>query len=386
MMRRWLGLLLGLVALALGFLAFLSRHSFVREPREVPTGWQGKALANDTLVLEKWLAKRGWSPRNAGGLLLPSELPAQGTLILLRLHHPLSDVDTEVLLAWVRSGGHLVVDASAAPTNDEKATLALFNRLELTLVKGKDGDQDATGWKVEEDTLDSATYHVRRSRRWRILAGEGWETLGRDDHHVLVGRKEGKGHLSLASDLSFLYNDAFGELDHAAWLEAQLRPIHDKGPVVVWSRPVESALFPWLWSRAWPFLIACGVLLLAWFWRGLFRFGPLLGAPPLARRSLVEHLAASGRFQWAHLGQEHLVKSSREALTRQATRIFRPFPLLSELERRSFLARHSGMDEALVAQALNDRPGASTQDMAHRLQLLQTLRHRLSSQEKPWKP
>jgi hypothetical protein len=57
-----------------------------------------------------------------------------------------------------------------------------------------------------------------------------------------------------------------------------------------------QSLPAWLLRNALPFLIALGLFLALALWRASPRFGPVLPSPARDRRSLVEHLSATGRF------------------------------------------------------------------------------------------
>lgn len=383
MMRRLLLLLL--VALGLGTLsvAFMARHSFQREPVEVPTGWSAKALEDETLVLERWLGRQGWKVQRGGGAIRAEDLPPGGLLILLRTGPAgLREAEVDALLAWVKAGGHLLVDGSAAPFNNGKGTEALFQRLGVALISIPEKERATSRDHTDQfDEDKDSTFAMRRNPEWRIQAEvQDWAwRLGTKEGQVLVLRPEGRGRVILTSDLSFLYNRSFTELDHAAWLARILgEPAPGQG-AVVWSKTVDPSLMAWLWQRGWAFLIACGILLLAWLWAGFWRFGPWLPEAPPGRRSLLEHLVASGRFLWRHGGgPEALVAVTRAAVLRRAARLHPSFPSQPEVERWAYLATRSGLGEPEIAEALDDRPESDSDRLARRLQILLHLHHRLS--------
>ncbi len=379
-MRRVLLALLGLLMVAILGLAFLARPSFQREPEEVTTGWSAAAMADDTLVLERWLARSGWGVRRAGGVLKPADLPPGGLLILMRTGPGgLGEGEVDTLLTWVRAGGHLLVDGSAAPLNDARGTAALFTRLGAELRALPEAERAQSRDHTDRFGEDDATYALQRSPQWRIQVDlEAWDLcMGTKTGQVLVRRPEGQGVVALASDLSFLYNDGFITLDHAAWLARILGDPKPGQVALVGSLPVDPSLLGWLWERAWPFLLACGILLGAWLWAGLWRFGPWLPEAPTARRSLLEHLVASGRFLWRHGGgPEAMVAATRAAVLRRAARLHPAFPALPEAERWAYLAGRAGLPVSDIAEALDDRPGASAQVLGRRLQILLHLRQR----------
>ena len=382
MIRRVLLSLLALLLLGLGATAWLARHSFVQESEQLPTPWSAKALEDDTLMLERWLALRGYGVRRSGGPIMQSELPPGGTLFLLHLSNPLVETEVDSLLAWVRAGGHLLVDGSAAPFNDRRGTRALLDRLGLILESSAKEEDFELRFRTETLQRGDASFHVQCNRLWRLRWGKDPRNPAQAQQpgELLVLHPEGHGQILVLADCSFLYNHSFAEQDHAAWLariltEAGSEP--GRG-AVVWSRVTELKLFPWLWERARPFLIACAVLLVAWLWAGVRRFGALLPPTQATRRSLLEHLEASGRFLWHRGGRDSLLATSRAAVLRKAARLHPAFPSLPEAERYAFLAHQASLPVEAVASALLDRPGLSPEEQALHLQILQTLRQRLT--------
>lgn len=381
-MRRLLLIALAALLTGIGGVAFLARHSFQREAVQVPTGWPPKALADDSLVLQRWLARRGWAVRRSGGAFPRADLPPGALLILLRTGPSgLGEADVDRLLAWVREGGRLLVDGSAAPFNDARGTAPLFRRFGVELISLPEAERPPSADHTDRFGVEGGTYALRRSPQWRIRGDvEAWTwRMGGEAGQVVLRRPEGRGEVILTSDLGFLYNERFPLLDHAAWLARILGDPDSGAQAVVWSLPVEPSLPAWLWERAWAFLLACGALLGAWLWRGLWRFGPWLPATPTARRSLLEHLVASGRFLWRQGGgPEALAGAGRQAVLRRAQRLHPAFAALPEPERWAFLAARSGLPEGDIAEALDDRPGATPEALGRRLQILLHLRHRLS--------
>lgn len=374
--RRILLFLAALAAVAALAFLVLARGSFRWETREEPGPWPRAALMDDTLVLQKWLAVRGWRTRREGGTPAPAALPPDGLLILLRVVHPLTGPESEQLLAWVRGGGTLLLDATAAPFEDGEGTRAFLAKVGTTLVEVPK-DHRAKGGRGT-DTFDGTPLAVVRDQRWRLKVDDkAWTWwMGNDQGKSLVRRAEGKGEVLLASDLSFLYNRTFEDQDHAAWL-ARIMEDLKPGEAVVWSRPVEQALLPWVWAHAWRFLAALGALLVAWLWAGLWRFGPYLPSPAPGHRSILEHLTASGRFLWGSGGREALLAASRAAILKRAARSHPAFPALSRDERWAYLAQASGLPPSEIFEAMEARPGTAADAQAHCLLILQHLRHRL---------
>ncbi|KLD68954.1 hypothetical protein Y886_43930, partial [Xanthomonas hyacinthi DSM 19077] len=85
------------------------------------------------------------------------------------------------------------------------------------------------------------------------------------------------------------------------------------------------SLWRTLFTRGWPAWLPALLMLLAWLWSRTQRFGPLLASPAGDRRSLLEHVRASG---------EHLFRYGKAALLYTAMRQ----AFLTRLRRRAPLA------------------------------------------------
>ena len=81
---------------------------------------------------------------------------------------------------------------------------------------------------------------------------------------------------------------------------------------------------PSLWRtllrRGWPMWLPLALLLAGWLWARMRRFGPLLPSPALERRSLLEHVAASGQHQWRYGRGDVLFDAMRAAMLERLRR------------------------------------------------------------------
>lgn len=383
-LRRILFALLALLATGGLLIAWMSRHSFQRKPVSVDVGFKGEALDNPTLLLQKWLEAGGQRVTRKGGELLAKELPEGGLLMLLHVSQPVSPSEVDTLLAWVRRGGHLITDGTAAPFNDERSLANLHKALGVSLKNLRSNGLNLQGETKQEGTdtfeTEETPYRVRRSSRWRLVPenADAWPfRMGHDQVQVLLTRPEGKGRITLTPDLSFLYRQGLTELDHADYLQRLLSFQATSGPVVVWSRPVELSLFAWLWEHARVPALALLVLVAAWIWKGWPRFGPRLPEPSPHRRSLLEHLSASARLLWRGGAGLHLLGRTRAALEHRAQRLNPAYGALDLGGKAQWLAEVSGGDVDTIAAALDDRPGRPSQHLAQDLVTLERLRQRL---------
>ena len=202
----------------------------------------------------------------------------------------------------------------------------------------------------------------------------------------LLTLRFGDGFVTALSDLDYLSNDAIGNLDHAQflWDLVRLREFAqptganavagakagtaDRQPVWFFNRPGKLSLIDWLAKNAWAPLTGGAVALLLWLWRVIPRFGPVLPDPERARRSLLDHLRASGRFLWSNGRATRLLESSREACLRRVSRSLPHFRTASPSERVSQLTRALGIKEEHARRIVEPQEGGNM------LQFVQTIR------------
>ncbi|MGH8089058.1 MAG: DUF4350 domain-containing protein, partial [Stenotrophomonas sp.] len=155
---------------------------------------------------------------------------------------------------------------------------------------------------------------------------------GDDDGLVFARLRKGAGTVDVVSDMEFLKGtprpfraddpkdslaDGLHDIAHRDLTRYLLDPNYAKGTMwlIYGSRP------PTLWSRifyqGWPVWVPLLLALLGWLWQRSQRLGSVLPAPATERRSLLEHVRASG---------EHLLRYGKA-------------PLLYDAVRRAFLAR-----------------------------------------------
>ena len=117
--------------------------------------------------------------------------------------------------------------------------------------------------------------------------------------------------------------------------------------------------------------------LLAWLWMRMQRFGPLLPPPMPARRSLLEHVEASGEhlLRYGKLGVLH--GAMRDAVL---ARLRRRDPLAAAQEgevQAALVAARVDLPVAQVRATLDTRPPLDANEFRHRIARLIDLRKRL---------
>jgi hypothetical protein len=173
-------------------------------------------------------------------------------------------------------------------------------------------------------------------------------------------------------------NGSIGADDHAEFLWQLVRFQPDSGGVFVFDNPEKLSLARWLADHAWAALAAAGGLLALWLWRIAPRFGPLAPDPEPVRRRLLDHLRASGRFQWSSGGAGRLAESAREAALRRVARAQADFAGLSGSERDERLGETLGLTAEDARRVLRPAQSLAIQEFVARMRAFQRIHERLS--------
>ncbi|MEO6519623.1 MAG: DUF4350 domain-containing protein [Pseudoxanthomonas sp.] len=365
--------MLGLALVGAGVAWFL--HNYQRVEKQINLPPRGEAGYNPLYALKKALQADGLQVQSRQRLNLSTQRLAQrDTLLILNDPRSMTPMESQALLEWVAGGGHLVVRTPSIQGWQEKGGAALFDALALRLVEASA--------ECEPMQVEAQDPHVEfcRGRRFTFVGVEpelSWGDLKAG--YVYARLAHGDGHVDVLADFDFLSNDG-GAYDmptpgtaggtqtgglrdgpHRALARQVLAPNYGHGTMhLVYAAQLPSLLRSVL-TRGWPVWVPLLLALLAWLWRRMQRFGPQRPSPVGARRSLLEHVRASG---------EHLFRYNRRALLYAAVR-------------KSFLARLRRRDP--VAAALSGEPQvtAIAARVGLRVELVRSALQAPSSHDKP---
>jgi hypothetical protein len=127
----------------------------------------------------------------------------------------------------------------------------------------------------------------------------------------------------------------------------QLTPARE---LQVFFHPERLSLTGFLLEHAPLALVAAGLLLALWLWHIGPRFGPIVPDAPPARRRLLDHLRASGRYFWSQGLRARLVLAARDAALRRIARSQPDFAVSSMNEKQDRLAALAGIRPEEAAQ------------------------------------
>ena len=361
-------LTLALLLAALGGYWFFTHFERVEEDVEV--GYQGAARANPFLAAERLFTRLGAPARTLA--TRPRTLPpTDHALLLFSPTRSLSAERFAELLTWVQQGGRLLVVPGDAPSLDP-----ILRHWSVSVIEDPD--------VIEHENLEvplrdgvKAKAELSRHRRLAVTRKDAAAQIGNERGLYFVRYAEGKGSVTFLAGAIFLNNENIGDHDHAALGWALIRGGGEK-PAGVWIavRDQIPTLGQLLVRNAWMALVSGLLLIAAWLWSSGARFGPLLPEPPRDRRSLLEHVEASGDFLWRNGRGEDLVQSARQALLQRIDVREPAWSRLAPNELVKRLATGARLPAAQIDRALHGA-ARTPADFLHALQTLETVRRSL---------
>jgi hypothetical protein len=373
--------------------------NFERQSYEVRGDFKREALRNPFLAAERLLRALGYRVDTAQEAAYLEQLPANGVLILSgdRQYH-LTPGRTRALFDWVESGGYLIADAGWVSPSDP-----IIHRFDVRFRPPEPASKSAQKEDTNDDETDSSQDDSARrrtarepprrtvsipgySRDLRMRAVQqrqlyvgavspAWSVQGVADKKgnqgmELLEFRLGKGSVALINGLWRFNNWSIEQDSHAELLAALLLTHHPQGEVRIMTHLNVPSIWEWLSEHATAALAAALVLLAAWLWHIIPRFGVVRPDALPERRSLIEHLRAIGRFLWRQHSLDVLLEAARGNLRAYLVLRFSAQPLHADLARRSGL----GIDE--IALALTGAPKSPAQYTAA-LRTLRELEQRL---------
>jgi Domain of unknown function (DUF4350) len=336
---------LGLGALLVaGLVWYLS--GFERVPVTQHVGYSGEARLRPFLAAERFAERMGLAARELRALPELDALPRGGVLLLPRQRQSIEAQRAAQLLAWAAKGGHLIVEAERAGVADPvlerlhivRSDAPAAPRTVAAEIAGRERGLVVSGFSA------SRLEAPGRTPRFRV---------GAPGDQRLLSVAFDKGLVSAAVDLNFARNVLIGEHDNAALLW-QLLTLQPAGELLVFHHPRRLSLWDFLVTHAPGVLAAAAALLALWLWRIAPRYGTVLPDPPSARRRLLDHLRAGGRFLWSRGRRAQLADAAREAALRRVARAYPDFaqaPPAAQAARLRALAGLSADDAALLLAA-----------------------------------
>jgi len=370
-----LALILVLVLTGFGTYWFYQNFSLVEE--EVDSGPSPKARENVLLAAERFLAahsRKVVDQRSLG--VLP---PATATLIMPGDRFEIGQERAERLLDWVKAGGHLIVKAEwqspgiAKPQRDW--LLAPFG----VMLRTAEGVTEPVCQPLDIDLADADNFlRVDLIRNFTLVSRgqqQPFETVGSEYGNHILRYRVGIGVLTILSS-HFFENTYISKNDNAAllWHLVRIRP---QGEIWMIHSSNMPPLWKWLWQNAWMVVLSSALLFAAWLFTRGQRFGPPIPQPELQRRSLLDHVRASGEFFWRTGNHEKLLQGARDELYRELHRRHPGIVLHNRARLTEYLSALTGYGEEEISRALFRPCHADEFEFTRIIQMLAILRANL---------
>lgn len=368
------------VGVLLGALAvwwFLETHERVSEELDLPA--KGEASYNPLYALKLSLRDAGRRVESRQRLRLAEHpLKPDDTVLMMGDLRALPVPDAEALLDWVAEGGHLIVTTPAPGVAIGDADVPLLTDLGIAPY---DDVPECMGLKVDALPRHNEFCNGRRfyfyDEEAQVQAAWSEENEdGLDYGYARVGW--GEGTVDVIAELDFLRNEKLEDVQHLALARQLLQPNWEaRGTFHL----IYSADMPPLWKllldHGWRALLPLFLALLVWLWMRAERLGPQLPPPPMDRRSLLEHVQASGEHLYRYGRRATLYAAVHEAFMR---RLRQRDPYAAALDgpaQIEAIARRTGLSKDEVEAALRYPRSGDRKDFVQRIARLLQLRRQL---------
>lgn len=305
---------------------------------------------NPLLAVERLMLALGQNVESRHGSELLSQLPSHDDVVLIYRHNtPLTQPKLEALLAWVDSGGMLILDVAALwDRQREEAASLLLDYFEVEVIEREGFERSVS--EVEFDDADGPV-HVRFADDYRMYdrGDRASAVLGSRGSARLLQFDHGEGLVTFVNDLSMINNDNIGDHEHAyfAYLLS-----NTPGKLWLLYDPYRQSLVSLLIEHAAVFLLSLLLLGIAWIWHGARRLAPLQQVPSANRRNLIEHVVAIGHFDWRYEQLRHRYKVTQKHIEQRWLIRHPQLAALSDGERARWIAEQAGEPEQAVYTAL----------------------------------
>lgn len=334
--------------------------------------FEGEARDNPLLAARIFLNRMGISAETKDSMHSIADLPdIKTTLLITAKRSSLSREKTEELYDWIENGGHLITRV----THESPFVDLLGTDEDVEDYSSGDNLQEMLDVEVmrrEDIDDDDKHIHLKGSKKDLALDIESFlpiqiedDFLGKDELITLkvhdnefvfmLRRKIGNGMVTLVSDLRIINNRGIRSADHAELLWHLVNVENTPDNVWLIYNDDVPALWEILWQQAWALILSLTALLLIWLYSSSHRFGPLIPKESEDRRSLLEHIQASGNFYWKHQQKQKLIDSSRAALEDRLKVVNPSWRQLSNEEKIVHLSERFGLSQTTAHKLLFDQ-------------------------------
>jgi hypothetical protein len=368
----YLWLWLGVLSIT-GLLTGCNRPSH-QETREL--GYKGDARTKPFLALTRVIDLFGWETKMVQSM---AEIPDHGTLVLSgsRAIKPMVALQA---LEWVdQRNGHLILlmqggdkwtddwqidwrgileDTDAVRQNPILKALNLepaMHPVEKVLhSKGTSVpplEIEFGGKKMGLSDHGGMTFDTAK------MPGDAEVIHGKDMAARIVTASRGNGRITVIGNGSPFRNRYIQENDNALvflnLLLLESQPEYGMSSTVTFLLGSSDGFFSLLWKQFWMALVPLVLLVVAWLWKNIPRFGPLQPQRTNGTLQFTEHLQMNGSFLWHHGQTADLIFPIRAAICQKLIARHGMHPSESDANIIEHLARVSQLPSERIANAWN---------------------------------
>jgi len=365
--------ILALTGVLLGVVTWWFTTHFGFTTQRVYVGYSGEARRDPWFASRLLLERMGKQVTTQTLLTSTATLAPGATLVLPAYRAGMDPPLVHALLDWVEQGGQLIAGVESPYGKD-----ALLEAFDVRAQWPDDDDERPAQPQVPEVIALPDGRRLRADLRHSVVLDGGptavWRHTGPEGDRILVFER-GRGRIVVLSTVEPFHNAELNRLDHAPLL---WHLVQDAAPGVVVVRHLDSVtLFAWLREHALAALVALAALLALWLWRVTPRFGPLQPGSSGARRSLLEHLQAVGRF---HADHNHLARLLHQVRGEAQALFERAAPLSAGLEGPARLREASRLTRLRPRELLQAFTGSvsTRHEFSNAVRTLAAFRRRLA--------
>lgn len=360
---------------------FFATHEKVEVEEWV--GYRGDARVNPWFAAELLVRELGHASESKPELTPGEWLPPETDTLIVQLTPSIgTGPELYMLLNWAGEGGHLVLLGPDYVTDEGEDILwqhGVGLRITRSELHEKLAAQDeARDYFAAELEGDYALGVYPYDARLEVMSEEQDFDVIRHGGEIVVARQGwGDGFVSVVANASRLSNDLLKNDDNARLFADVVMGDIEPGKVWLIFRTRLTPLWRLIWQAAPHLVISAALIGLLLLWAALPSFGPRIVASTDERRSILEHIHASGLFVWRHAGRSSLRESSTEALLREADA---RHPGLSRLERTKqaeAIARITGQGAQWVLDVLAGSEEKGQRGFTQDIQRIQEIRKEL---------
>ena len=380
-MRPLTATLLAVLAGILFAAWFFSSHEKV-EVREW-VGYRGDARVNPWFAAELLVRELGFEAESKPELTPGEWLPPENDTLLVQVTSSLGvGPDLYLLLNWAGEGGHLVLLGPEYVADEGEDTLRQFGvglrfaRSELhdALTAQEDTRDD---FEAELDGEYSLGVHPYDVRLEVVNDDQDFDVITHGKEVVVARQRWGDGFVTVVANATRFGNDSLKSGDNARLFADVVLGEIEPGKVWLIFRTRLTPLWQLIWQAA-PYLVmSAALIVLLLLWSALPAFGPRIVAGADERRSILEHIHASGLFVWRHAGRFSLRESSTAALLREADVRHPGLSRLARTKQAEAIARTTGQSAQWVLDVLTGSEEKGQRGFTQDIQRIQEIRKEL---------